>query len=454
MAYFPLSEKDTLAMLSTIGVASVEELLGDIPASLRKFQLDLPRSLNEMELMREIAGFARECRSAVEMPLYTGAGSYEHFIPAVVDRIVSRSEFYTPYTPYQPEASQGTLQAVYEYQTAMCRLTGMDVAQASHYDGATSMVEAVLMALSATGRKTVLVAKSVHPEYRELLRTYLESTEFAIREVAYDGDCGTLDRMDLAGHFDATQGGDELGCLIVQSPNVFGALEELSDVIGQVHERGGKVILVANPLSFGVARSGGEWGVDIVCGDAQSFGNPPSYGGPSVGYITAKKDFVRKMPGRLVGATRDRNDNRCYVLTLQAREQHIRRERACSNICTNQALCALAALVYLTAVGEAGLCSIAERNIQNAVYLQNRFEKAGLRVRFKNVIFNEFVVQHERVSATQIREGLLKRGIVGGLPLDAWYPELAGAGLWCVTETKTKEDLDVVAYAVREVVNE
>ncbi|MBU1864144.1 MAG: aminomethyl-transferring glycine dehydrogenase subunit GcvPA [Candidatus Omnitrophica bacterium] len=436
MSYASLTDHDRKVMLQEIGVTDFEELCAAIPRQLRNPVIKLPHPLSELELRTMVRSLAHQNKSTDTVLSFIGAGAYEHFIPSVVHHVTSRSEFYTAYTPYQAEASQGTLQAMYEYQSMMCTLTGMDVSNASHYDGATSMAEAALVSMSVKKRKKVIVASSVHPEYRQVLKTYLRGTAGECIEIPFTSE-GMLDssRFKTALH-------EDVACCIVQSPNFFGIVENFSEIEKLIHACGAHFIIVANPLSLARFKSPGEWNADIACGEAQVFGNPLSFGGPYLGYFAVKKELMRKIPGRLVGLSHDSEGRRMFTLTLQTREQHIRRERATSNICSNQALCALAAGVYLTTLGKEGLRQVADLNIQNANYLREAFTSVlECEITFTGPIFNEFVIRINK-DVEKIIAALLKKGIYAGLSLQRFYPKLKNELLVCATETKTKEDLD------------
>lgn len=435
MHYHPLTAEDREEMLRQIGIQSFEKLLGTIPSELRVRKLSLPEAASEMELRREIETIGRKNQNHKTLLSFVGAGSYEHFIPAALPQLLGRNEFYTAYTPYQPEASQGTLQTIFEYQSLIAELTGMDVSNASHYDGATSLAEAGLVALRHTGRRKLLVARSVHPHYRGVLQAYLEAADFALEEFGFEKD-GRFRREELDRLLT-----EEVGGVVFQTPNFLGVVEDLEGVAHEVHAIGGLLILAANPLSLGVLRPPGEWGADLAVGEGQVLGMPMNFGGPYLGYFAARRELVRKIPGRLAGMTMDQEGKRAFVLTLQAREQHIRRERASSNICTNQALCALAACIYLTLLGKEGIREVGELNLDRAHYL--RRELTALKgVEVDSVpIFNEFVVRTEK-SFSYIDSTLRAQGILPGLDLTPYYPEMKDAFLVCATEAKTKADLD------------
>ncbi len=362
-------------MLQVIGCDSVEQLFDSIPAEVRRQQ---PLALDAGQSEPEILAYfrARAAETARDAACFLGAGAYDHFRPSVLDAMISRSEFYTAYTPYQPEISQGTLQAIFEFQTLMCQLTGMDVANASLYDGSTALPESVLMAIRADRRKRIVTARSVHPEYRQVLRTYLQHQHITLDEVPFAGS-GQVEDKALADRL-----GDDVSAVVVQSPNFFGIVEDVSKLASQVHAAGALlIVMIAEPLSLGILRPPAE--ADIVAGEAQSFGVPVSFGGPYVGFVAARGKYVRSMPGRLVGQTTDADGNRGFCLTLATREQHIRREKATSNICTNQALCALMVTVFLSVYGKQGLREMALQNLSKARYAAGRFQRARAGLRFR-----------------------------------------------------------------------
>lgn len=396
------------------------DLFADIPASVRlKKPLDLPPPLSEPELLEELKA---QSDKNEETPPLLGGGCYNHFVPSAVKHIVSRSEFYTAYTPYQAEASQGTLQTIYEYQTMICELTGMDVANASMYDGATALAEAAFMACRITGRKEIVVSAAVHPHYRQVLQTYCNAAGLKLVEVPFDLKTGlTADGLQLSA---------ESACLILQQPNFFGNIENVAGLAEKVHAAGGLFIVSVDPISLGLLKPPGAYGADIVVGEGQALGNPQSFGGPGLGIFAAKKEFLRQMPGRIVGATTDVDGKRGYVLTMATREQHIRRERATSNICSNEALCALAACVYLSVMGKQGLRKIAELCLQKANYLKRKLVD---KVLWPNTpSFKEFVIKTNKNL---------------GLDLGAHYSELKNSRLICITELTKKGLLDKIAAA-------
>ncbi|HOJ51197.1 MAG TPA: aminomethyl-transferring glycine dehydrogenase subunit GcvPA [Syntrophales bacterium] len=436
MDYIPHTPEDIRHMLQTIGVESVDELFGDIPSGLRLMQpLNLPPPLTEQELACEIAAMSE--RNKVPYVCLMGAGSYNHYIPAVVRHIIGRSEFYTAYTPYQPEVSQGILQALYEYQTMILRLTGMEVTNASMYDGATALAEACLMALRAKGGSRIVVSRAIHPEYREVVKTYATANGYEVREAPIDPE-GRTDARALEALMDR-----EVAILAVQSPNFFGVLEDMAGLAEMAHQKGVLVCYVfTEALSLAFLQPPGCWGVDFVAGEGQSFGIPMSFGGPSLGILATTQAFLRRMPGRIVGATKDEKGERGYVLTLQAREQHIRREKATSNICSNETLLALAAVAYLSLLGRS-LRELALLNFHRAHYLARRLSLLkGWQMTFASPFFNEFTIQAPDVRA--VVERLSQEGILAGYVLNDDYPELKGGIVFCVTEMVSRRDLDEV----------
>jgi len=448
VSYVPHTDADLNAMLKAIGAGSVEELFTDIPDSVRNPVIELPPPLSEMEVLRELRHMSESNADLDHYACFLGAGAYNHFVPSVVDAVVSRGEFYTAYTPYQPEISQGTLQAIYEYQSMVCALTGMEVANASHYDGATALAEAALMSFEVGRRqkRKVIVAPDVHPEYRQVLRTYLRGTELLLT-----GDEEPRAGLhDLAGLIDG-----DTACVLVQNPNFFGGLlatdgdSEVGRLSAAVHQAGGLLVVAVDPISLGLFRPPGEYGADLVVGEGQPLGNQVSFGGPHLGLFACGDKYKRKMPGRLAGATVDTRGRRGFVLTLAAREQHIRREKATSNICTNQALCALAASVYLTVMGRRGLRQVAELCYHKAHYTAGQIDKLlGFEVLSKQ-FFKEFVV-HCPQPPGEINSHLLERGIIGGYDLGPDYPHLTDCMLLCVTEMNTRAQIEQLVIALGE----
>lgn len=442
MSYVLNTTNDRDAMLQSIGVGSVDELFATIPSEFRlQRPLNVPAALGEMELTRHAADLAKRNRAAQDAICFLGGGSYDHFIPAVVDAVAGRSEFYTAYTPYQAEASQGSLQAFFEFQTLICQLTGLDVANASLYEGGSAVAEAVLMAMTVTGRLgKVLIAESVHPEYRSTLATYLRNLEPRIETLPTPH--GFLDPDDAKKTIDATT-----ACVVVQHPNFFGCLEEVEALAAAAHQAGALFVVSFDPISLGLLKRPGQYGVDIAVAEGQCLGTPMAYGGPYLGLLACREQFVRKMPGRLVGQTVDRRGQRCWVLTMQTREQHIRREKATSNICTNQGLLALRAAVYLAALGPRGLKQTADLCIRKAHYAAEQLEKrAGLRPRFARPFFKEFTVQ-SRAPVPALLANLLADGYHAGLHLGRWYPALSDCLTVAVTERRTRGEIDGLAGA-------
>jgi len=436
-SYCPNTPEDIREMLDVIGVASVDELFGAIPAALRTRSFYLPPGMSEFELTRHLEEMAgRNNRSITN---FIGGGYYDHLIPAVVDHLSGRAEFYTAYTPYQPECSQGTLQALFEYQTAICRLTGMEAANASLYDGATAMAEAALMALRITGREKVVIDGAVNPFYRQVVRTYLANLAVEIVEISPRE--GFIDRPQLTSAID-----DRTAAVIVQNPNFFGSLDDFRDLAEAAHAKGALLAASVYPISLGLVTSPGEMGADIVTGDGQSLGNPLSFGGPSFGFIATSKKYIRNLPGRIIGETVDREGRRGFVLTLQAREQHIKRHKATSNICSNQSLCALRGLIYLVSLGREGFAELARRNYDKAQYAKSVFANIpGVTILNPGTTFNEFTVALPK-DAGPVVERLLAKKIAAGVPLGEWYPEMAHCLTITVTEKRTKAEIDLYAH--------
>ncbi|HEX2765816.1 MAG TPA: aminomethyl-transferring glycine dehydrogenase subunit GcvPA [Candidatus Limnocylindria bacterium] len=446
MTYSPHTEADHRRMLSAIGVGSVDELFEDIPAAVRASAWHLPEPLTEQEVRGELGRIAG--RNRIPEVSFLGAGVYRHLVPAVVAEVVGRPEFATAYTPYQPEVSQGTLQSIYEFQSLICELTGMEVASASHYDGATATAEAALMACRLTRRSTVAVSAGVNPDYRRVLETYCSGPGIEVVTVPIDlaeGGTGTTDPAVAA---DAL--GDDVACLVAAQPNFYGQLEPMGELADAAHAAGARLVAVVEPISLALLEAPGAYGADIVTAEGQPLGIPASFGGPYVGLMAATMASVRQMPGRLVGATRDVNGRRGYVLTLQAREQHIRREKAASNICTNQALMALAATVYLSAVGPEGLREVAERSVAQARHLAAALETAGLAERrFRGPYFAEVAM---RVPDAERRHAALaERGIVAGYRAGRDDPALAGTLLLAATELTTDDEIARLVQELGEV---
>jgi glycine dehydrogenase subunit 1 len=439
MRYLPKSPADRKEMLREIGVGSIDDLFAPIPSEYRlQRDLKVPAAMSEQEIAEWFR--VQAARNAAGYQTFLGAGAYNHYRPVVIDALISRGEFFTAYTPYQAEISQGTLQSIFEFQSMICELTGMEVANASMYDGSTAVTEAIMMAERVTGRSGVVMARSVHPEYGEVLLTYARHQGLQVAQAGF----GQSGRIDVA----ATDAlvTDETACLVVQSPNFFGTIEDIKQLAELAHAKGALlVVAISEALSLGIVRPPSE--ADIVAMEAQSFGVPLGFGGPYAGVIATKEKFVRQMPGRLVGQTVDNKGRRGFCLTLSTREQHIRREKATSNICTNQALVALMATIFMTVYGREGLKELATQNLAKAAYAARQFG-AGAKVLFPGAPrFNEFVVQTAE-DARAITDRLLQQGIVGGFPLKKFYPELGNASLWCCTELTTKAAIDAAANAM------
>ena len=445
MRYIPHTEEDVRQMLASIGVKSIEDLFEAVPAALRLDRdLDLPDALSESELLRELQQLAAVNATPSDYLSFLGGGAYNHFIPSVIDQLISRSEFYTAYTPYQPEISQGTLQAVFEYQTLICQLTGMDVSNASMYDGASACAEAVLMSARATRKKKVLLAGSLHPEYRQTVETYCRYLEIELIEIPYLQD-GLIDPVAIAASLD-----DKTAALVVGYPNFFGVVEDLAALAETVHAKGALLVTaVPEPIALGLLKSPGECGADIVIGEGQSFGMPVSYGGPGVGFFAARQKTVRSMPGRLVGATKDKDGKNGFVLTLATREQHIRREKATSNICSNQGMCALMANMYLCLLGKKGIREVAEQNLAKAEYAKKAIAALpGFSIPFSGSTFNEFVVSFTGDLAKLLAK-LEDEKVLAGISLARFFSDMENSFLVCATEQHRKEDIDRLVDALK-----
>jgi len=439
MDFIPNTNKDRKEMLKVIGVSSVHELFRDIPKTiLLKKELKIPKSKSELELKKHMQELSK--KNFVEGISFLGAGAYSHFIPSVVNHIIGKSEFYTAYTPYQPEISQGILQAIYEYQTMICELTGMDVANASLYDGASALAESSIMASNITKRNEIIISSTIHPEYKQVVETYCHFHNINIIEIDFSDGVTSIDKLK-------DKISSKTAAVLIQNPNFFGCLEDLTEIEKIAHEH--KALLVVSVIavtSLGILKSPGSLKADIVVGEGQSLGNPVSFGGPYLGIIATKHEFMRYIPGRLVGATVDTKGRRGFILTLQAREQHIRRERASSNICSNEALNALAATVYLSTLGK-NLKQLAELCLQKANYLADKLKEAGFEILFDKPFYNEFVVKVK--DAKKVNRELLKNNIIGGFDLSNYYPKLKNCLLFCVTELNTKEDIDKLIEVIK-----
>ena len=447
MTYVPHSEEDRRAMLDAIGVHDMADLFTVVPEEVRYPPLRIPKAVSELEILRELEALSERNADLGHYSCFLGAGAYNHYVPSVVDHIISRSEFFTAYTPYQPELSQGTLQTIFEYQSMVCALTGMEVANASHYDGATSAAEAVIMALgTARGkRRKAVVSPYLHPEYRQTICTYTQGMGV---EVVGDKN-GVVGLDGLKALID-----EQTACVIVQNPDFLGRLESpaiLMALAEAAHAAGALFVVSVNPISLGLLVPPGEYGADIVIGEGQPLGNGLNFGGPYLGFFACREQYVRKMAGRLVGETVDVHGRRGYVLTLSTREQHIRREKATSNICTNEGLCALAASVYMVALGKCGLIQVAELCYHKAHYAAERIGKIrGFSVVGDKPFFNEFIVKCP-MNPVDLNRRLLQEGIVGGYDLANDYPELAGHMLFCVTEMNSRADIDHLVDTLAEV---
>lgn len=449
--FIPHTEVEKDAMLKSIGVKDIKDLFTDVPEKYRFPKLNLPPGVTELEVMTELSEYAAANEPVGDMACFLGAGAYHHYIPAVVDSLLRRGEFYTAYTPYQPEISQGTLQAVFEFQTLIANLTGMEVCNASHYDGATATAEAGVMAYHhfRGKRKKILLSPAIHPHYREVLCSYL---------------CGFEDIEISSGTFQADlsdqpddlikQVDDQTALVVVQYPDFFGRIQDFSNLVSSAHQTGALIAFVTNPTALGVLKTPGELGADIVVGEGQPLGIPLSYGGPYLGYFATRKEYVRKLAGRLVGETSDALGRRGYVLTLTAREQHIRREKATSNICSNQGLMALAATIYMSLVGKHGMRQVAELCYQKAHYAASEIAKLpGFQVITREPFFHEFVVKCP-TAVNDINHELLDMGFIGGYDLGSSYSEMQDHMLVAVTEMNTKEDIDAFVAALQEVTND
>lgn len=429
MRYLPHTETDIQEMLQKIGVEKISDLFASIPEALKlKKPLNLPAPISEMELRHVLREMSRKNAHGEDWAIFLGAGSYSHYIPSAVSQLLLRGEFLTAYTPYQPEVAQGTLQVIFEYQTMVCEILGMEVSNASHYDGSTATTEAALMALGITKRKKILIARSLHPEYRETLKTYIQDPEIEVVEIPFTS-AGTLDRDFIKNNLN-----ENVGCVVAAYPNFFGVVEDLSDVAELVHSKGA-LLVTSTTEAFALAlfKSPGEMGADIAVAEGQSFGIPMAFGGPSVGFFATKEKYVRAIPGRLVGETVDADGKRGYVLTLATREQHIRREKASSNICTNVALCALAATITLTLLGKTGYQELAQINFDRAESFKEKLNSQKSFLKFSGNTFNEMVIV-TKSDPEKLTERLLKEKMIVGIPLGRWYPELKDSLLLCLTE--------------------
>lgn len=435
ISYIPNTDDDRQQMLTSIGMKTMEDLFSHIPKQVKMTNpLNLPTGMSELEISRHLSELSAKNANLNEYNSFLGAGAYEHFIPALVDHMLLRSEFYTAYTPYQPEISQGTLQAIYEFQSIICMLTGMDAANASMYDGATALAEAAALACGQTRKKKIVVPETVHPEYVQTLTTYANSQGIELVQVPTKD--GVVDMEALEKNIC-----DSTAAVIIQQPNFFGCLEDVQKAAQLAHGHKALFIVTADLLSLAILKEPGAYGADIVVGDAQVFGNPPAFGGPHVGYFACSSKLIRRIPGRVVGRTVDQNGTAGFVLTLQAREQHIRREKATSNICSNQALAALATAITIVSLGKKGLIEMANQCVAKSKYAAEQLEKIGVKLAFNRPFFREFVVESDQ-NLEYINEKLLEKKIIGGLNLERFYPQLKNNALICVTEVKTKAMID------------
>src|SRR5579884_3373057 len=448
MSYVPNTPEDQAAMLAELGLSSLEDLLAPVPENVRlRRPLQLPPALAEPDLKRVVSGMAAKNTNLDTTIAFLGAGSYDHIMPSIVPHLQRRSEFVTSYTPYQPEVSQGMLQAIYEFQTMICQITGLDIANASLYDGATALVEAVLLAIGPGGRGEVVISTGVDPQYRRVLHTYAHARGFSVKEVPTRNGVTSIE--DLSEAITPTT-----AAVAIQQPNFFGCIEDMRAIEPIAHK--GKAVFIVNitePASLGILAAPADYGADIAVGELMSFGNPMSYGGPALGFMASRSKYMRLLPGRLVGQTVEEGGEKQtgYVLTLQTREQHIRRERATSNICTNQSLLAVGATIYLAALGKQGFRELGELCLQKAHYAFRQITALpGYEAAFSSPFFDEFVIKTP-MPAQQLSQRLLQKGIIGGYDLSQNYPGMENTMLFCVTETRTKEDIDTLVKALREI---
>ncbi|OQA25664.1 MAG: putative glycine dehydrogenase (decarboxylating) subunit 1 [Verrucomicrobia bacterium ADurb.Bin345] len=441
-SFIAAGAQEQKAMLDAVGAKSFDDLFADIAAEYQTESFQIPGGRSELEVLQSLRRLA--ARNSGRLVNFCGAGFYDHFIPAAVDALAGRGEFFTAYTPYQPEAAQGTLQAIYEYQTAIVRLTGMEIANASLYDGGTALFEGIMMALRHTGRNRVLVDEGVNPIYRTMLRCYMRNLSIDYVEIPVAD--GTSDRNAFRSKLDK-----ETAAVVVQNPNFFGCIDDLSDLVTAAHETGALAVFSVYPVSLGILKAPGTMGADIVTGEGQSLGLPLSFGGPYLGFMATRKALARRMPGRVVGATTDAQGRRGFVLTLQAREQHIRREKATSNICTNEALCALRAHIFLSLMGKQGFVELAQLCAARAAYAKDRLTAIpGVRLKYAAPFFNEFALDLPR-DASDVVSALIDKGIVPGFPVGRYYKNMPNVLLAAFTEKRTPEEIDVMAANIRAV---
>lgn len=447
MPYIPNTQKEVTEMLRVIGADSVEQLYRQIPAQIKlKNPLNIPSGLSELETQRTVKGLSRKNIPLSEFNSFLGAGCYDHYRPAALDAILSQAQFLTAYTPYQAECSQGILQAIYEYQSYICLLTGMEVTNASMLDGASSLAEAVLMSLRITGRNKVIVPASLNPEYLETLKTYLSGFDFAVEQLPTSED-GLINLEAFKQALD-----ENVGSCVIQSPNFFGLIENIQDLSDAAKEKGILTVMVANPLSLAIFKQPAKLGVDIVCGDGQPLGGSLNFGGPSFGFLATKNDYLRQLPGRIVGKTKDSQGDCAYCLTLQTREQHIRRQKATSNICSNHSLTAIAAGIYLSLLGKQGVSDAARYSFSNTQYLYQRLKEVrGVNIPYASGVFNEFLWEVE--NCQDILDKLYARKIIAGFSIGEIFPEHKNGILSCCTEKKTKDDIDQFIYFLAEILH-
>ena len=446
MDYIPNTDKNREEMLRKIGVKEFAQLVAPIPQSiLLRDELKLPPPLSELELTHLLKEMSHLNRSTEDMISFLGGGAYDHFIPSAVGHILQRSEFYTAYTPYQAEVSQGTLQSIYEFQSLICELTGMDVSNASMYDGASAAAEAALMSHSHNGKKEIVILDSLHPAYKRVLETYCFG--LGLKIITAPAEKGRAELTHLKDIISS-----DTSCVMIQNPNFFGLIEDIEKIEPLVHSTGALLVMICDPISLGILKSPGELGADIAVGEGQGTGNQLNFGGPFLGFFTARKEMIRRMPGRIIAATKDRTGKRGFVMTLQTREQHIRRERATSNICTNEALCALAAAVYLSLMGKDGIKEVGRLCVQKSHYAMEQITKIkGFRLKFQAPFFKEFIVETP-ISAQDIINRLLPKSILAGLDLSQFHPDLKNCLLICVTEKRTKKEIDHLVNEIKNLI--
>lgn len=443
--YLPDTQQDQEEMLAFLNISSVDELFEDLPSEIRlNSELNIPDAVPELLLFKKMHQLASQNKNANNYPTFLGAGTYDHYIPSVVNHMISRSEFYTAYTPYQPEISQGELQAIFEFQTMVCELTGMDVANSSMYDGFTSLAEAASLVVASTKRSKVLVSKAVHPESRAILNTVAGGLGYTVKEVNLAADCTDLENLK-------EQIDTDTAAIMIQYPNFFGSIEDLAEIKKIADRKGAILVVSANPLALALLQPPGKLGAEIVVGDMQPLGIPMAFGGPHCGYFAVHKKFMRKVPGRIVGQTTDEQGRRGFVLTLQAREQHIRRDKASSNICSNQALNALASSVCMTALGKHGIRHMAQLNFEKADYMAKRLKEKGVTIMNKAPFFNEFVIELP-CSIKEVNEKLLEAGMIGGFDLGSDYG-FENRMLVAVTEQRTREEIEQFVKVLEAVIN-